>query len=247
MTAPLSSPPATGRANGSPRWGLARRTLKPAYALYYRALYSRRFPGNEMLAGLVLALETRIARGDTPADKDVWEEKYRAGDWAFMHDLHQVPRYAAIASLAHRLRPGGAILDVGCGEGVLQDHLRPLGYSRYLGVDVSETAVAQAAAAGRVDDKSSFVAADAEHYSAEELFDVIVFNECVHYFRDATTSVAAYERLLAPGGVFVISTFRTPRGDAIMRDVLKHYDVLEELAISHRNGTSTLCVLVPTR
>ena len=247
MTAPLSSPPAAGRASDAPRWALARRTLRPAYAFYYRALYSRQFPGKQTLDGLVLALETRIARGDTPTDKAVWEQKYRAGDWAFMHDLHQVPRYAAIASLAHRLRPGGAILDVGCGEGVLQDHLRPLGYSRYLGVDLSETAVAQAAAAGRVDDNSSFTAADAEHYVPDGLFDVIVFNECIHYFRDAATSVSAYERFLAPGGVFIFSTFRTPRGDAIMRDVLKQHEVLEELAISHRNGTSRLWLLLPTR
>jgi SAM-dependent methyltransferase len=240
------SQPSAGRAAAPPRWALVRRTLKPAYALYYRALYARKFPGKQTLDGLVLALERRIARGDTPTDKAVWEAKYRAGDWAFMHDLHQVPRYAAIASLAHRLRPGGAILDVGCGEGVLQDHLLPLGYARYLGVDVSETAVAQAAAAGRVDDRTAFVTADGEHFTPDGVFDVIVFNECVHYFRDAASSISAYESFLVPGGVFIISTFRTPRGDAIMRDVLKHYDVLEELAISHRKGASTLCVLVPS-
>ncbi len=63
MTAPLSSPPAAGRANGSPRWALARRTLKPAYALYYRALYSREFPGKEMLAGLVLGARDAHRQG----------------------------------------------------------------------------------------------------------------------------------------------------------------------------------------
>ena len=198
MTAPLSSPPAAGRANGSPRWGLARRTLKPAYALYYRALYSRRFPGNEMLAGLVLALETRIARGDTPADKDGLGGEISGGRLG----VHARPppgasvrgnRVAGSPPAPGRRDPRRR-LRRGCSAGSSATaRVQPLSRRRRL-----RDRRRAGRCCGRVDDKSSFVAADAEHYSAEELFDVIVFNECVHYFRDATTSVAAYERFSRP-------------------------------------------------
>ena len=246
MTAPLGSPPAAGRAPDAPRWALARRTLRPAYAFYYRALYSRQFPGKQKLDGLVLALETRIARGDTPTDKAVWEQKYRAGDWAFMHDLHQVPRYAAIASLAHRLRPGGTILDVGCGEGVLQDHLRPLGYSRYsASMSPRPPSRKPLQPAALTTSRPSLPPTPSTTLRRPVRCDRL--QRVRPLLSRRTTSVSVYERFLAPEGVFIISTFRTPRGDAIMRDVLKQYEVLEELAISHRNGTSTLCVLLPTR
>ena len=62
--------------------------------------------------------------------------------------LDELARYSVIAGYLHHLRAGGSVLDVGSGEGLLADHLRPLGYSRYHGIDLSEAAIAQAA--GRV-------------------------------------------------------------------------------------------------
>lgn len=244
MTPPVQVPPARdGRAAKSVLKMIARRTLWPVYLFYYRVLYASRLPGATASARFVLALEARVGRGDTPIAKEVWEEKYRAGKWEFMRDLFEVPRYASIAAVAHRVRPNPAILDVGCGEGLLQRHLRALGYQRYLGIDVAETAIAQASP--RVDERTAFDVADAESFAPAGQFDVIVFNECVHYFRHPTASVAAYEKHLAPEGVFIISVFRTPRGNAIVRGLLQRYDVVEEFAISHRRGTSIVCVVTP--
>jgi SAM-dependent methyltransferase len=228
-------------ARGRARHELMRFALKPAYGLYYRAVYDRTFRGSAALTRTVDRLESRVARGDTPMPKERWEEKYSSGGWEFMRGTYELPRYASIAALASRFRPAAAILDVGCGEGLLQDALRPLGYERYLGIDLAEAAIAQAFA--RLDERTRFVAADAEHFTTEERFDVVIFNECVHYFRDPVRTVASYESYLATGGLFIVSVFVTPRGEAIMRGLLRHYAVLEQTAISHRVGTSIILVM----
>ncbi len=239
------SPPAVegARAATSMRRRLVRPVLKPAYVFYYRVLYAHRFPGARGLATLVQSLEARTSRGDTPLPAERWEEKYRAGSWEFIRQLHEVPRYATIAAFAHRLRPQGAILDIGCGEGLLQEHLQALGYSNYVGIDLAEAAISQARQ--RADARTAFAVADAENYTSEDRFDIIVFNECVHYFHQPAEVVARYEGLLAPEGLFIISVFRTPRGDAIARTLLRRYRLIEETAITHRTGTSVLCVLSP--
>jgi len=223
---------------------IGRWTLRPVYVLYYRFLFGARFPGSDNLAQGVSALESRVARGDTPEPKDLWEDKYRSGRWEFMRELYEVPRYASIAALAHRLRPDGAILDIGCGEGLLQDYLAPFGYGRYLGIDLAEAAIEQAG--GRIDDRTDFVAADAETFVPDGTFDVVIFNECVHYFHSPARSVTGYERFLTPDGLFIISAFRTPRGDAIMREIVESYTVIEQTSIGNRKGTSLVVVLAPT-
>src|SRR6185369_17126525 len=144
----------------------------------------------------------------------------------------------------HHLKPGGSVLDVGSGEGLLADHLRPLGYSRFLGVDLSEAAIAQAAS--RRDATTDFAAADAEAYMPPGRWDAIVFNECVYYFNDPVGSVRRYEAFLAEGGVLIVSTFRSRRADVIVKRLLERCRLLEETAISNRKGTWVVRVLAPT-
>lgn len=229
---------------------LARRAFKPVYLLYYRWLFGRRFPGAVSLARRVEAWERATGRGDAPASKQAWEEQYRQGRWAFMGGLDELARYAVIAAFAQQLAAAargsasaGAVLDVGCGEGLLVDQLRPRGYRRYLGLDLSEAAVAQAGS--RADTLTSFLAADAEGEPAAGPWDVIVFNECVYYFRDPLASVRRYEHVLAAGGAFIVSTFRSRRADAIGRALVRRYRLLEETGVSNRKGTWTVRVLAP--
>ena len=223
---------------------LARKAFKPVYLLYYRFLFGHQFPFADRLAARVRAFEAATGRGDAPLSKEAWEEQYRRGGWDFMRRLDEVARYSVIAGYLHHLKPGGSVLDVGSGEGLLADHLRPLGYSRFLGVDLSETAIAQAA--GRVDAKTAFAAADAEPYAPPGRWDAVVFNECVYYFTDPVGSVRRYEAFLEKGGVFIVSTFRSRRADVIVRRLLESCRLLEETAVTNRKGTWMVRVLAPT-
>jgi 2-polyprenyl-3-methyl-5-hydroxy-6-metoxy-1,4-benzoquinol methylase len=222
----------------------ARRAFKPVYIVYYKFLFGRRFPLSARLAARVRAWEAATGRGDAPVGKETWEEQYRQGGWEFMRRLDEVARYSVIAGYLHYLKPGGSVLDVGSGEGVLADHLRPLGYSRYFGVDLSETAIRQAA--GRQDATTSFAAADAETYAPPGRWDAVVFNECVYYFNDPVGSVRRYEACLEPGGIFIVSTFRSRRADVIVKRLLENCRLLEETAITNRKGTWVVRVLEPT-
>ena len=206
------------RAEGGSSW--ARRAFKPVYIFYYRFLFGRRFPLSRRLAARVRAFEAATGRGDAPAGKEVWEEQYRAGKWELMRRLDEVARYSVIAGYLHHLEPGGSVLDVGSGEGLLADHLRPLGYSRYLGVDLSEAAIRQAAGrAGRRDRLRRRRRRDVRS-PAPERWDAIVFNECVYYFNDPLATVRRYEAFLAADGVLIVSTFRSRRADVIVERLL---------------------------
>ncbi len=223
-----------------PRRPLRQRAFKAVYLAYYRWLYGRRFPGAVRLERAVSEFERTTGRGDAPASRATWEEQWARGGWDFMRDLDELPRYAVIAGLLRHLRLAGSVLDVGCGEGILWDYLRPLGCSRYVGVDVSQEAIARAGARAASD--ARFVAADAETYSPDEGFDAIVFNESVYYFADPLATVARYRRNLASGGVLVVSTFHSRRADAIARRLGAAYELVTESAVVNRKGTWTIRV-----
>lgn len=218
---------------------LGRRAFKLVYLAWYKLLFGRRFPGSERLARRVLAWERETGRGDAPASKEAWEAEYRRGKWELMRD--ELARYAVIAAWVHHLSPSGSVFDVGAGEGLLLDHLRPLGYGRYLGIDLAEAAIEQAQA--RADAKTRFLAADAESFQPDERWDVIVLNECIYYFTDPLATVARYKTFLAPGGALVVSTFRSRRADAIGRRLLAAHRLVEETSITGRKGTWVVRVL----
>jgi SAM-dependent methyltransferase len=212
--------------------------------LYYRYGFGHSFPGSDALERRVSRLESRVGRGDTPAAKSTWEHKYAAGRWDYMRELHELPRYAVIAALIHRVAPTGCILDVGCGEGLLVDQLVPLGYGRYTGIDISEAAIT-AAVGARADDRTTFEAGDAETYEIRDDFDLVVFNESLAYLHEPLETVARYESRLAPGGLFLVSMFVTPRHGAIARLLLPRYHVLEEFTVANRLGASWIKLLEP--
>jgi SAM-dependent methyltransferase len=213
---------------------LGRRAFKPVYLLYYKLLFGRRFPGSKALAEKIHAWELATGRGDAPISKETWDAQYRQGGWEFMRHLDELARYSVIAGYLHALKPGGSVLDVGAGEGLLVDHLRLFGYSRYLGVDLSEAAIGQAA--GRRDERTAFQAADAETFTPQGKWDVIVFNECVYYFKDPIGTVERYKRYLDDGGVMVVSMFRSRRSDMISRRLVDLGNLLEETTVANRKG-----------
>jgi len=214
---------------------LGRRAFKLVYKVYYRFLFGRSFPFSGRLERAVAAWEAETGRGDVPVSRERWEEEYRQGKWELMRTLDELARYSVIAGYLHHLHPGGSVLDVGSGEGLLCDHLRPFGYSRYHGVDLAEAAIQQAAA--RSDEKTTFAAADAEIYVPDGSFDAIVFNECVYYFQDPLGTVERYRASLNPGGTLIVSTFRGLRADTIARRLNAALPLAEETAITNAKGT----------
>jgi SAM-dependent methyltransferase len=225
---------------GPLRRRLGHKTFKLVYLFYYRFLFGRRFPGAARLERRIREWERQTGRGDAPALREAWEWQYEHGNWEFMRALDELPRYSVIAGFLHRLRPGGSVLDVGGGAGILREHLLPLGFSRYLAVDLSEAAVRQGrerVARGEDDPRSSFVAADAEAFAPPGRFDAVVFNECVYYFEDPVGTVERYRGFVEPGGLLLVSMFRSRRSDVIHKKLGERLNRIEEIALVHRKGT----------
>ena len=161
-----------------------------------------------------------------------WEAQYAAGRWDFLAELSELARFSVLAGYICHLKPGGTVLDTGCGQGVLLRRLPVSCYSRYVGIDVSGSAISVAQEHGN--ERSTFLAADCEEDSPAEQFDVIVFNEVLCCLRDPLRTVERYSRSLNPGGILLVSLCTAARGSATIRRRLKRaYATVDEVRVVH--------------
>ncbi|TKD51979.1 bifunctional 2-polyprenyl-6-hydroxyphenol methylase/3-demethylubiquinol 3-O-methyltransferase UbiG [Sphingomonas baiyangensis] len=147
---------------------------------------------------------------------DWWNPK---GSSAMLHRLNPVRlRYVRDSIDTHwgsartELRPlaGRRALDVGCGAGLLAEPLARLG-AEVTGIDAAPenigAAEAHAAKAGLA---VRYLAGEVEQLSGET-FDLITAMEVIEHVTDPAAFVGALARLLAPGGLLIVSTpNRTP-------------------------------------
>jgi 2-polyprenyl-3-methyl-5-hydroxy-6-metoxy-1,4-benzoquinol methylase len=146
----------------------------------------------------------------------------------------------AVVLLQHHAADARTLLDVGCAGGSLARVLPPQ-YQRYVGIDISEYAVTEAAKrntrAG-----CEFHASNLSAYAPTETFDVIVFNEVLYYveFDCIFTELTRYAQYLSTNGVICVSLKHDPRNEAIYRRMTKDWNYLsgtlyqEKTAPQHR-------------
>src|ERR1700732_1328614 len=124
--------------------------------------------------------------------QELWNQEYAESRWRYLEDVRELAHYSVIIGYYTYSRRGGSLLDVGCGEGILQRRLRECGCGRYLGLDGSQEAISRAEA--KRDAHTEFRCADAETYELQESFDVIVFNEVLYYFANPVAVVLRLAR-----------------------------------------------------
>jgi 2-polyprenyl-3-methyl-5-hydroxy-6-metoxy-1,4-benzoquinol methylase len=179
------------------------------------------------------------AGGDVPVEKLVWENEYKTGEWDFLGELDEGPRYSVIAHYCGGLKPGGSILDIGCGEGILFGRLASR--CRYVGIDISEEAIARASA--RAGGNAEFIAADAAVYTPRDFFDVIIFNEVLYYFFHPVTDFERCASWLKPDGIAITSLYLpSARADSIRKALKKTFPCISEITIA--NGEKSWAVSV---
>jgi 2-polyprenyl-6-hydroxyphenyl methylase / 3-demethylubiquinone-9 3-methyltransferase len=111
---------------------------------------------------------------------------------------------------------GLAALDLGCGGGLASVPLARLG-ARVTGLDASGEAVGAARAyAEQAGIAVDFKVGTAEALAAEgAAFDLVVALEIIEHVADVRAFLAAAQALVAPGGLFIVSTInRTPKARA---------------------------------
>jgi 2-polyprenyl-3-methyl-5-hydroxy-6-metoxy-1,4-benzoquinol methylase len=161
-----------------------------------------------------------------------WEAQYAAGRWDFLAQLSELARFSVLAGYICHLKPGGTVLDTGCGQGVLLRRLPRSCYSKYVGIDVSGSAISVAQEQGN--ECGTFLVADCEEYSPAEHFDVIVFNEVLCCLRDPLRTVERYARSLNPGGLLLVSLCTAARGSSmLLRRLQQAYATVDEVRVVH--------------
>ena len=98
------------------------------------------------------------------------------------------------------------MLEIGCGEALLQRRLVPNDYRRLVGVDISDVAINRAQVFA--DNRVRYLVADMQDLELDEKFDAIIFTESIYYHPRPHQLLQRYARFLDKGGVFIISIFR---------------------------------------
>ncbi len=182
-----------------------------------------------------------------PPTVENWDAQYSSGRWIPVGQISELSRLSLLVGYLRFFSRGGAVLDIGCGEGVLVQKLPCEDYSRYVGIDFSRAAVDRASQLGIA--KATFTAADAETYVPDGTFDAIVFTECLYYFSNPRSIVERYVGSLNKSGIVVVSMNTNFRGVATILRMLKHdYPTLDEVQIVHPNPErSWTCVALAVK
>ena len=134
-----------------------------------------------------------------------WDATFRNGQWDYLASLGEMPRYALIAGYIRHFARTGAVLDAGCGQGILFEHLddRSVAYS---GFDVSATAIAEAR---RRAPGARLSVCSADEYQPDGRFDVVVFNEVLPHVDDPLGTLDRFIHFLNPQGLVILSLYQS--------------------------------------
>jgi 2-polyprenyl-6-hydroxyphenyl methylase/3-demethylubiquinone-9 3-methyltransferase len=135
-----------------------------------------------------------------------WNTAYSTGEFDFMADLGERPRYAMLLSYLHLAATPPAILDVGCGPGILRGALGEMAFSSYVGVDLSEVVVNEAQRRWS-DDRTRFELGDAATMMLPRV-DVVVLNEMLYYVAYPRALLRRVAATVHPGGLVLTSIWR---------------------------------------
>jgi 2-polyprenyl-3-methyl-5-hydroxy-6-metoxy-1,4-benzoquinol methylase len=108
---------------------------------------------------------------------------------------------ARLLDLISPFAPGGRLLDVGCGPGLLLDEARRRGYDT-LGLELSRASAEHARDALGLDVRELAL----EDFADEDRFDVVVLADVIEHLDDPVAAIAQCGALLRPGGVLCIVT-----------------------------------------
>ncbi|MBC7552587.1 MAG: class I SAM-dependent methyltransferase [Taibaiella sp.] len=132
-----------------------------------------------------------------------FELQYENKKWDGLKEIGELARYSVITGYAFQYFPSPSVLDLGCGEGILQEKMAHTHYKSYLGIDFSSVAIDNAKKLE--DNRTRFLVGDLNHLVVDGKFDVIIYNESLNYLSDPVKAVEALFPHLNPGGIFVIS------------------------------------------
>jgi 2-polyprenyl-3-methyl-5-hydroxy-6-metoxy-1,4-benzoquinol methylase len=151
--------------------------------------------------------------GDEAALKLYWEKRYHETYESLLAGRSEYGRYGVVAEYLLRTLPGGSVLDIGCGPGILAGLLQHSTLS-YTGLDISDEAI-RLAKARFPEMREHFHTASYETFRSEERYDAVVASEILYYI-DAELFLRNCGRLLRHGGHLVVTVYDFEEGRRLL-------------------------------
>ncbi|GAA4417364.1 hypothetical protein GCM10023187_49690 [Nibrella viscosa] len=176
-------------------------------------------------------------------NRDRWNYQYDKGLWDGLKALDELARFSVIVGYVKYLKPGQPeILEIGCGEGLLQQRLQEQNYGRYVGMDIADKAIEQAKAAA--DPKCTYLVGDMDKYEPEGTFDMIIFNEVIYYSKHPLKTLQRLATYLKPEGLLIV-TINDHKHSAELWDSIKGgFRLLDETRTITSKGSCVCNVLI---
>ena len=135
---------------------------------------------------------------------DSWSRWY---DRSVLQTIFFGPTHAAILDALGPLPEGAAVLDVGCGTGILAEQLLESTTAQVRGVDLSPGMVQCAEErCGRFGERARFVVGDSEHLPfPNAAFDVVTCCHSFHHYPNQWAVVDEFARVLKPQGTLFLA------------------------------------------
>src|SRR5271166_4722817 len=146
--------------------------------------------------------------GPSSIKKRIWDKEFSGTKWDFIDNTVGDCVYPYLEKYAHN----GNILDLGCGPGNTANELSADIYQTYIGVDISEAALAKAVRRteenGRAS-KNSFVNSDFLDYDPTLEFDIILFRESLYHvpYGQVLPILKKFSKNLKSKGVFIVRLY----------------------------------------
>lgn len=181
------------------------------------------------------------AYGPEIVKRRLWDVEFSKGRWDCLDRTSDDCVYPYLERYANN----GSILDLGCGSGSTGNELDTAAYERYVGVDISDVALAKAqqrTEENRRTDRNRYCQSDIFSYVPSQQFDVILFRDSIYYVprRQLTAMLQRYAEYLKEGAVFIV---RMADGDKyldIVETIETHFAVVEK----HRADDPRAVVLI---
>lgn len=147
--------------------------------------------------------------GTDAVKRALWNHEFSGGRWACLERTTGDFVYRYVEASAN----GGSILDLGCGSGNTGTELLASSYSRYVGVDISDVAVAKAHARSVADGRAAsntYVRSDIVTYVPDRQYDVILFRDSIYYVRPrrhVSPTLERYAGYLTSSGVLIVRMY----------------------------------------
>jgi SAM-dependent methyltransferase len=177
-----------------------------------------------------------MSYGPSGIKKRLWDKEFTSTKWDFIDNTVGDCVYPYLEKYAQN----GNILDLGCGPGNTANELAAEVYQSYIGVDISEAALAKAVRrsqeSGRAG-KNSFVNSDFLGYNPTQEFDIILFRESLYHvpYGQVIPILEKYSKHLKPSGVFIVRLYAGDHRPGVIKtrvtaklDLIKReFDIVE--------------------